>query len=79
MAVTSETRTDAQIQSDVITELKWDPRAQPNEIGVIVKNGVVTLTGTVKSAAEKAKIAQLAHNAAQGVKIDNQIEVKASE
>ena len=39
MALTTEPRTDAQIQSDVLAELKWDPRVQPNEIGVIVKNG----------------------------------------
>ena len=48
-------------------------------VKVIAANGAVTLRGPVKSAAEKAKIAQLAQNAAQGVKIDNQIEVKASE
>jgi hypothetical protein len=34
MAVAVETRTDAQIQSDVLNELKWDARVQPNEIGV---------------------------------------------
>jgi len=39
----------------------------------------VTLRGPVKSAAEKAKIAELAQTAAQGAKIDNQLEVKASE
>ena len=49
MAVATELRTDAQIQSDVLAELKWEPRVQPNEIGVAVKDGVVTLTGTVDS------------------------------
>lgn len=34
-----------QIQKDVIAELKWDARLQPDEIGGIVKDGVVTLTG----------------------------------
>jgi hypothetical protein len=33
MAVAIETRTDAQIQSDVLAELKWDARVMPNEIG----------------------------------------------
>jgi len=28
---------DAQIQADVLAELKYEPRLQPNEIGVIVK------------------------------------------
>ena len=41
MAVATETRTDTQIQTDVLAELKWEPRIAPNEIGVIVKDGVV--------------------------------------
>jgi osmotically-inducible protein OsmY len=79
MAVTSETRTDAQIQRDVITELKWDPRAQPNEIGVIVKNGVVTLTGTVDSYTKRWAAEDAAHRV-RGVKaVANDIEVRLSE
>lgn len=42
-------RTDQQIQQDVLDELAWDSSVHPNEIGVIVKDGVVTLTGTVDS------------------------------
>jgi osmotically-inducible protein OsmY len=43
----------------VITELKWDPKVTSDDIGVAVKDGVVTLTGFVpnyweKDAAEKA-------------------------
>ena len=49
MAVGTETRTDAQIQTDVLSELKYDARVLPNEIGVAVKDGVVTLTGWVDS------------------------------
>jgi osmotically-inducible protein OsmY len=48
-------------------------------VKIIAENGAVTLRGPVKSAAEKAKIAQLAQDAAQGARIDNQLEVKASE
>jgi osmotically-inducible protein OsmY len=78
MAVATATtvRTDAQIQADVLAALKWEPRVNPNEIGVIVKNGVATLTGWVDSytkrwAAEDA--AQRVH----GVKaIANDIEVR---
>jgi len=42
MAVSTETlrRTDEQIQTDVLTELKWEPRVHANEIGVVVRNGV---------------------------------------
>lgn len=52
-------RTDAQIQTDVMAELKWEPILNASEIGVAVKNGIVTLSGTVityskKLAAERA-------------------------
>src|SRR5256714_4020909 len=46
-------RTDEDIQLDVLAELKWDTRVGPNDIGVIVKDGVVTLTGWVDSYTKK--------------------------
>ena len=46
-------KTDVTIQKDVIDELRWDPRIESREIGVATKGGVVTLTGTVASYAEK--------------------------
>jgi osmotically-inducible protein OsmY len=39
------TRTDGQIQTDVWEELQWDSRVWPNEIGIVVKDGIVTLNG----------------------------------
>jgi osmotically-inducible protein OsmY len=78
MAVTSETRTDAQIQSDVLAELKWEPRVQPNEIGVAVKNGVVTLAGWVDSYTKRWAAEDAAHRV-RGVKaVANDIEVRLS-
>ena len=52
-------KTDAELQKDVMNELKWEPLIKAAEIGVGVKNGVVTLSGNVdhyykKSAAERA-------------------------
>jgi osmotically-inducible protein OsmY len=38
---------------DVLEELKWDARVQPNEIGIIVRDGVVTLAGSVDSYVKK--------------------------
>jgi len=52
-------RTDEQIQRDVLAELKWDPRVQPNEIGVVVKDGIVTKGEAEKEEAERA--AWMAH------------------
>src|SRR3954463_12164807 len=76
MAVATETRTDAQIQSDVLAELKWDARVMPNEIGVVVKDGVVTLTGRVDAYTKKWAAEEAAHRV-RGVKaIANDIEVR---
>jgi len=36
-----------------MAELRWDPSVPPNEIGVVVKDGVVTLTGTVDTYMKK--------------------------
>lgn len=52
-------KTDTQLQKDVMDEIKWEPLLSAAEIGVAVKNGIVTLSGTVdtyskKLAAEKA-------------------------
>ena len=69
------TRTDEQIQADVLDELKWDSRVQPNEIGVAVKDGIVTLTGWVDSYLKKIAAEEAAHRV-PGVKaVVNDIEV----
>ncbi len=46
-------KNDAQIQQDVLDQLKWDPLLNASEIGVSVKNGVVTLSGHVDSYLKK--------------------------
>jgi osmotically-inducible protein OsmY len=46
-------QTDEHIQREVLLALKWDARIAPNEIGVAVKNGVVTLTGYVDTFGKK--------------------------
>ena len=46
-------KTDAQIQMDVIQELKWDPSVTHEHIGVAVSDGIVTLSGTIPSYIEK--------------------------
>ncbi len=47
-------------------------------VKIITADGMVTLRGPVKSAAEKATIVKLAKSAAGKAKIDNQLEVEAS-
>jgi osmotically-inducible protein OsmY len=46
-------KTDAQLQQDVIAELNWEPSVNAAQIGVEVKDGIVTLAGHVNSYAEK--------------------------
>ena len=75
-AVRSEARTDEDIQRDVLAELKWDARVQPNEIGVSVKDGVVTLTGVVDSYSKRWAAEDAAHRV-RGVKaVANDIEIR---
>src|SRR5450631_3586061 len=40
-------KTDIEIRRDVESELQWDPSVDDKKIGVIVNDGVVTLTGEV--------------------------------
>ncbi|EFH79853.1 BON domain-containing protein [Ktedonobacter racemifer] len=69
-------RSDEEIQEDVLAELKWDPRVRINEIGVIVTDGIVTLTGWVDSLPQKIA-AEEAASRVRGVKaIVNDIEVR---
>jgi osmotically-inducible protein OsmY len=76
MPVATETRTDAAIQADVLAQLRYEPRINPNEIGVAVKDGVITLTGWVDSYTKKWAAEEAAHRV-RGVKaVANDIEVR---
>jgi osmotically-inducible protein OsmY len=69
------TRSDTQIEKDVLDELDWDTRIGPNEIGVTVKDGIVTLSGHVDSYARRWA-AQEAALRVLGVKaVANELEV----
>jgi osmotically-inducible protein OsmY len=46
-------KTDMQLKDDILAELKWAPDVNETDVGVIVKNGVVTLTGHLPSYGEK--------------------------
>jgi osmotically-inducible protein OsmY len=46
-------KSDRDLQIDVLDELRWEPGVNATDIGVTVKDGVVTLEGTVDSYAEK--------------------------
>ena len=46
-------KTDDQLQRDVMAELEWEPSVDHTDIGIAVHDGVVTLSGYVKSYPEK--------------------------
>lgn len=73
--MTIRTRTDEDIQTDVLDELKWDMRVLPSEVGVTVKNGVVTLTGQVQSYSQKVAAQEAAHRIQQVKAVANDIVV----
>jgi osmotically-inducible protein OsmY len=67
---------DEHLATDVLTELSWDPRVQPNEITVNVKDGVVTLGGWVDAYAKRRAATEAAHRI-RGVRaVANDIEVR---
>ena len=76
MGTATLNRTDQEIQQNVLAELKWDAQVQPNEIGVSVKDGVVTLTGWVDSYLKKWSAEESAHRVSGVKAVANDIEVK---
>lgn len=69
-------KTDAKIKDDVLQELAWQSGIDKTDIGVIVKDGVVTLTGVVDSYSKKIE-AENAAKSVYGVKaVAEDIEVK---
>ena len=53
-------KADSQLQQDLMAELKWEPAVHAAQIGVEVKNGVVTLAGEVSSYTEKLNAVRVA-------------------
>ncbi|WP_262282189.1 BON domain-containing protein [Micromonospora sp. MA102] len=76
MATATTTRTDQEIQSAVLDELTWEPRVRPNEIGVTVTEGVVTLAGSVDSYAKKWAAERAAHRVPRVRAVANDIAVR---
>jgi osmotically-inducible protein OsmY len=67
---------DQQVQKDVLAELQWDARVAPSEVGVAVKDGIVTLSGQVDSYLKKWAAEEAALRV-RGVKaVANDIQVK---
>jgi osmotically-inducible protein OsmY len=69
-------RSDSDIKRDVEEELRSEPSLDPTDIAVAVKNGVVTLTGFVRSYAHKFTAERAAKRVAGVVGLANDLEVR---
>lgn len=77
MTTATLTHTDQEIQTDVMAELRWDPSVPATEIGVVVKDGVVTLTGTVDTYMKKWRAEEVAHRVNGVIAVANDIQVRS--
>ena len=71
-------KSDAALKQDVIRELKWDPRIDETHVGVEVADGIVTLTGSSESYAERLAAQEAAHRVHGVSDVVNDINVKYS-
>jgi osmotically-inducible protein OsmY len=69
-------KADSDIKRNVEAELRWDPDINSTDIGVAVKDGVVTLTGFVRSYTEKWQAERDAKRVSGVVGVANDIEVR---
>jgi osmotically-inducible protein OsmY len=69
-------RTDSDVKRDVEDELKYDVSLDSSDIGVSVKNGVVALTGFVKSYSQKLQAEADAKRVSGVLGLANDIEVR---
>jgi osmotically-inducible protein OsmY len=67
---------DSQLQSAVMDELRWEPSINAADIGVAAKEGVVTLTGFVRSYPEKQSAERAAKRVAGVKAVAEEIEVR---
>jgi osmotically-inducible protein OsmY len=69
-------RSDIDIKRDVEAELRWNPDIDATDIAVSVKNGVVTLSGFVRSYGQKYEAEQTAKRVNGVTAVANDIEVR---
>ena len=76
MTIERSVRTAAEIKRDVEEELRWSPDVDATDIGVSVKDGVVTLTGFVHSYSHKLAAEEAAKRLVGVTAVANDIEVR---
>lgn len=73
--MTAVTKTDVDIQRDVMEEFVWDPEILVTDVGVEVDSGVVTLTGTVREFTTRLAAEHAAFRVAGVRAVANNVEV----
>lgn len=71
-------KTNEELQKDVQNAIKWEPLLHAAEIGVTVKDGVVTLTGIVDGYFKKKEAENAAKNVSGVKAVVEEIEIKYS-
>jgi osmotically-inducible protein OsmY len=71
-------KSDSQIKTDVLNELKWDSRVDETEIGVQVKEGIVTLVGSVDVYAKKIAAREAAHRVHGVLDVVDELQVRVA-
>lgn len=69
-------KSDAQPKKDVDAELEWEPSINAAEVGVAVKDGVVTLSGQLDTFVEKYEVEKVVQRVAGVRVVAFEIEVK---
>ena len=69
-------RLDSDIRRDVEDELRWDPDIDATDVAVAVNNGVVALTGFVRSYSQRTQAERDAKRVAGVLGVANDIEVR---
>lgn len=72
-------KSNEELQNNVINAINWEPLLKAAEIGVMVKDGIVTLTGSVNTYAKKAEAEQAAKNVAGVRTVFEDIQVVCNE
>lgn len=75
MALTT-TKSDLDVRREVQRELDWDPRVDSIGINTQVKNGIVTLSGSVESYAKKLAAREAVHRIVGVLDLVDELQVK---
>jgi osmotically-inducible protein OsmY len=69
-------KTNKELQADVFDELQYEPSIDAAGVGVIASDGIVTLTGTVKSWAERSAAIRVAERVSGVSGVVDKLEVE---